>query len=72
MRVGSGIAAALAYLHGLRVMHRDLKSPNVLLDLGPPSARAAPDEPTTVTPKLTDFGVSADLPDTTLSRGSLS
>ena len=71
MRVGSGIAAALAYLHGLRVMHRDLKSPNVLLDFGPPSARAAPDEPTMVTPKLTDFGVSADLPDTTLSRGSL-
>jgi len=32
LRLGRQIAGALAYLHASRVMHRDLKTGNILLD----------------------------------------
>ena len=31
LHVSRGLAAALAYLHGMKLMHRDVKSPNVLM-----------------------------------------
>lgn len=31
LRVAGGVATGLAFLHGRGIMHRDLKSPNVLL-----------------------------------------
>ncbi|CAK4691661.1 unnamed protein product [Aphanomyces euteiches] len=47
LRVASSIAEALAYLHTIQIIHRDIKSKNVLLD----SKKGA---------KLADFGVSRD------------
>ncbi|KAF0686901.1 Aste57867_21333 [Aphanomyces stellatus] len=47
VRVASAVAEALAYLHTVQVIHRDLKSKNVLLD----SRKGA---------KLGDFGISRD------------
>ena len=56
LSVSTGVASALAYLHERRLMHRDVKSANVLLDkVG-------------LRPKLTDFGVARALPDRTVSR----
>ena len=53
--VGIGVASALAYLHERRLMHRDVKSGNVLLLSDG------------ITPKLTDFGVATMLPDLTVT-----
>eukprot|EP00966_Prymnesium_polylepis_P243419 5629063-Prymnesium_polylepis.1 len=44
MRVAHGVAAGMSYLHRRGIMHRDLKSANVLIDAGG-------------VVKLTDFGV---------------
>jgi len=55
LKVAGGIASALAYLHERRLMHRDIKSANVLL------------ESDGITPKLTDFGVATVLPDQTIA-----
>jgi len=46
MRVFSGVASALSYVHAMKMVHRDLKPDNILISL--PS----------VTPKLADFGIS--------------
>ena len=45
--IGLGICCGLQYLHSINIMHRDLKSKNVLLTAPPPSGVA----------KLCDFGV---------------
>jgi serine/threonine protein kinase len=47
--IGAGIADALAYVHGLGVIHRDIKPGNILL------VQIRPGEP--LRPKLTDFGI---------------
>jgi hypothetical protein len=46
MRVFSGVASALSYVHSMKMVHRDLKPDNILISL--PSG----------TPKLADFGIS--------------
>ncbi|MET4144373.1 MULTISPECIES: serine/threonine-protein kinase [unclassified Arthrobacter] len=47
--IGAGIADALAYVHGLGILHRDIKPGNILL------VQIRPGEP--LRPKLTDFGI---------------
>jgi serine/threonine protein kinase len=47
--IGTGVADALAYVHGLGIIHRDIKPANILL------IQVRPGEP--VRPKLTDFGI---------------
>jgi len=47
MRVARGVASGMAYLHSRGVLHRDLKSANVLLDRHRQ-------------PKVTDFGTATD------------
>ncbi|KAG9407818.1 hypothetical protein AC1031_021055 [Aphanomyces cochlioides] len=56
LRVASSIAEALAYLHTIQIIHRDIKSKNVLLD----SKKGA---------KLADFGVSRDENDHAMTAG---
>ena len=60
--VSRGVAAALEYLHSRRMMHRDIKSANVLM---------ARDADGGIAPKLTDFGVAVELPDRSVSQGEM-
>ena len=60
--VSRGVAAALEYLHSRRMMHRDIKSANVLM---------ARDADGGIAPKLTDFGVAVELPERSVSQGEM-
>jgi serine/threonine protein kinase len=57
--IGAGIADALAYVHGLGVIHRDIKPGNILL------VQIRPGEP--LRPKLTDFGIARIVDSTRLT-----
>lgn len=62
LRIGMGIADALAHTHALNIIHRDIKPANILLTEGG-------------TPRLTDFGVAhtdnSNLTQTGLLMGTL-
>lgn len=57
--IGGGVVRALRELHGIRIVHRDVKPLNILLTAGGP--------------KVIDFGIShaADLTSTTLTFGTV-
>ncbi len=58
LQIASGIAKGLSYLHDMRIMHRDLKSLNVLMS--------------GCQPKITDFGLSKVRSDTLTMTSSSS
>jgi len=57
--IGAGIADSLAYVHGLGIIHRDIKPGNILL------VQIRPGEP--LRPKLTDFGIARIVDSTRLT-----
>lgn len=59
-RIGSGVAAGLAAVHGAGIVHRDIKPENVLMK----------DVDGRAVPKLTDFGISS-LVDTERARSTM-
>jgi len=60
--VASGVAAALQYLHSRRVVHRDLTSANVLIDVDPETLRWVA--------KVADFGLSRTRDQTAARRSA--
>ncbi|KAG9408609.1 hypothetical protein AC1031_020463 [Aphanomyces cochlioides] len=57
IHIAMGLALGILYLHRRHVIHRDLKSKNILLDMD-------------FTPKITDFGISRECnPDSLMTTG---
>ena len=75
MSVASDCAQALRYLHGFNILHRDIKSPNIMMVLEETTPTAASQSnrhrPLRVVAKVADFGVAKviNVWSSTVSRG---